>query len=524
MIRILSAGFILLAFILYSCASQKPPTGGPKDKQPPILINSFPKDQSANFHGSYIRLQFDEIIDVKNLKGELIISPDPNLKYKEKYRSKGLIVNLLDSLRPNTTYTFNFGNSISDITEKNVPENLSIAFSTGPVIDSLYIKGRIVNNLNNEPEKSNVIIGLYAPSDTLDVTKHQPEYYTKVDETGYFVLNNLPARQFEIYAITDKNKNRTFDSRTELLGFYGSTINSSEPPDSLILRLVDQNFDSAELIRTFEGSNYFKLDYSRGLKSFEVKADEVSFSFFDKNSSVVLFPSFEEEKEIQVSWVDSLGRSSDSLLTISLDPVSKEFDKKSSLNSTPPNNSKILPSDSIIFWTNIPPASFLTDSVFYQGKPDTTSISKLELRPNTIPWVFYPDPKQETFGILYKKGSIISVTRDTIPSKQFRYGLKKPENFGQVEGEVKSDEQCFIVQVLNEKFQIVKESKNSKRFVFKGLDPGKYQLRALIDRNCNGVYDQGDYRSKELPERFHFYDELMQLKANWIQTDKVLTF
>jgi len=249
---------IVSIIILWACASQKPPPGGPRDSSPPELVLSFPKNLSTQYRGHYIRLVFDEMIEVKNLRSELIISPDPELKYKERIKSKSLIINLIDALRPNTTYTLNFGNAVADITEKNIPKNLILAFSTGIYLDSGVINGKVLIAQTLKPSKKNVIIGLYPPSDTLDPQNHKPTYYTKTDDSGGFTLRNLPNQLFEIYAITDNNKNKLFDPETEKLGFISETIGPGDLTDTISLYLADQDFRPPKTYQKLSGFKLFE--------------------------------------------------------------------------------------------------------------------------------------------------------------------------------------------------------------------------------------------------------------------------
>jgi len=114
--------FVLISlggyYLLESCASIKLPSGGPKDTIPPILVNTIPPDQSLEFNGDQVRITFNEMIKVKNLKKKLIITPIIE-EYDFKQTKNGVIIKLKEELLPNTTYTFNFTDAIEDVTEGN---------------------------------------------------------------------------------------------------------------------------------------------------------------------------------------------------------------------------------------------------------------------------------------------------------------------------------------------------------------------------------------------------------------------
>ena len=116
---------ICLACVLFffQCANRGIASGGDKDITPPKVINSYPENFSTNFKGNEIRIFFDEYIKLKNLQKNLIISPpmDPAPEITPLgSASKYITIKIYDSLATNTTYAFNFGNSIEDNNEGNV--------------------------------------------------------------------------------------------------------------------------------------------------------------------------------------------------------------------------------------------------------------------------------------------------------------------------------------------------------------------------------------------------------------------
>src|SRR6185436_17546709 len=110
-----------------------------------------------NFKAPAVIIDFDEYIALKELSAQLVISPPLKYPVKSKIKKKSLLIQFEDTLQLNTTYTMNFGNSITDLHEGNMLENFQYVFSTGPVIDSLVIEGKIENAFDKKTEK-----GIYA--------------------------------------------------------------------------------------------------------------------------------------------------------------------------------------------------------------------------------------------------------------------------------------------------------------------------------------------------------------------------
>ena len=147
---------ILLILSVSHCAKRGTPTGGAKDSIPPVLIRATPPLNTTLFDEEKITLVFDEYIKLKDIATQLITSPplEPS-QYKispESTVSKKVEIRLLDSLKPNVTYTFNFGSAIEDFNENNPLTFFSYTFSTGAIIDSLYLEGIVKDAFENETE------------------------------------------------------------------------------------------------------------------------------------------------------------------------------------------------------------------------------------------------------------------------------------------------------------------------------------------------------------------------------------
>jgi len=142
----------LLAFIVIlvmavggsGCANIVPPSGGPRDSIPPLLLKTTPGDSTRNFKGNKITFTFDEFIDVDNPSENLLISPSPKSQPVVDHKLNTLTLKIKDTLENNTTYTIQFGRTVKDFNEGNVLQNLVYTFSTGPYIDSLQLKGKVI--------------------------------------------------------------------------------------------------------------------------------------------------------------------------------------------------------------------------------------------------------------------------------------------------------------------------------------------------------------------------------------------
>lgn len=97
------------------------------------------------------------------------------------------MVEFLDSLIANTTYTIDFGDAIVDNNEGNPLGQFSYAFSTGPEIDTMAVSGTVLNAENLEPIKG-IQVGLHKNLNDTAFTKLPFDRISRTDSRG-----NLPS-------------------------------------------------------------------------------------------------------------------------------------------------------------------------------------------------------------------------------------------------------------------------------------------------------------------------------------------
>jgi hypothetical protein len=214
----------VLYFLGGACAKMGSMSGGIKDVDSPVLLSSKPANYSVNFKSQKIELVFDEFVQLKNVNQELIISPPLPKKPDVRLKEKSIIIDLKNELRENTTYTLNFGKAIADNNEGNPITNFEFVFSTGSYLDSLSVKGHIVNAFNLQASKEAFIVGLYDQTEDSVPLKTIPVYVGKTDEKGRFRINNIKADTFKVFALKDLNYNLRFDLPTEEIAFLDTFL------------------------------------------------------------------------------------------------------------------------------------------------------------------------------------------------------------------------------------------------------------------------------------------------------------
>ena len=156
------AGAVFTALaLLTGCANRgQGPQGGPKDTTPPFVVKSTPKNGATGITDKIITLEFNEYVLLENPQQNITFSPPQKSMPAIKTINKSIRVMYEDSLRPNTTYTIEFGNAIVDNNEKNVLQDYTFAFSTGDKVDSLQISGVVLDSRTLQPQEG-LTVGVY---------------------------------------------------------------------------------------------------------------------------------------------------------------------------------------------------------------------------------------------------------------------------------------------------------------------------------------------------------------------------
>src|SRR5690606_26323529 len=245
--------FAALFSLTWQCASIQQPQGGPKDSIPPTILNETPPNFTRNFDAEKIVIEFDEFIKLANPFKEISVSPDLDQPINPRVRRKNIEITLPDSLDENTTYTINFGKAIGDFNEGNPVTNYSYVFSTGDVIDSLSISGKVINALTKEVEKEITVMLIPTRQDSI-FGKRKANIFTLTDTAGSFRLQNLREDSYRIYALREENNDRIYNAPGEFIGFLNDSIILNKDTSGILLevskgipldfRLLDRKIES----------------------------------------------------------------------------------------------------------------------------------------------------------------------------------------------------------------------------------------------------------------------------------------
>lgn len=216
-------GGILTTLLLASCANRgQGPQGGPRDSIPPVVMKETPLNGTLNFTGKEIIVQFDEYIQLDDVQKNVLISPPQQTPPEVKAIGKKLSVVFQEDLIDSTTYTLDFGPAICDYNEKVPLEGYVFSFSTGDVIDSLAISGKLYDAATLNPMPF-VIVGIHRNLSDSALSTIPFTRITRTDSEGNFIIHNIYAGTYRLYALNDISRDYMYQPG-EALAYADSLI------------------------------------------------------------------------------------------------------------------------------------------------------------------------------------------------------------------------------------------------------------------------------------------------------------
>ena len=504
-----------------SCAKRGNITGGLKDTLAPVLKSSYPKNFSKNFKGNDIKLTFDEYILLKDLNKQLIISPP--LKNEPLILptnvGKFITIKINDTLQANTTYSFNFGQSITDNNEGNPLNQFKYVFSTGDVIDSLSISGSVKDAYEKEVEPF-VSVMLYDINDKFKdsvVYKETPRYITNtLDSLKIFKLENLKAGKYLLVAMKDYGSNNKFNANKDKIGFKKQYI--TVPNDSVFeLQLFKE-------VLPFKAFKPIQASGNRIFLPYQGKHNAVKLTLKNKEIDLpIIVTKFPKKDSLQV-WFKPQKTDSLSVL-ITKEKYYKSFtfkikeQKKDSLNiKTFENNSNNF-RDAFIL-ESATPLTKIDDSKIKLINKDSVAVTfttKYDDFNQQIVFDFKKD-FSENYTFIIQPNAITDYLGNSNKKTSFKLSTKGLEEYGNLKVNLQNVKRFpVIVQLLNKAGAVVASaySESNTKVEFNFIDPSLFSLRAIYDDNKNKEWDTGNYLEKRQAEEVIYFSMEIDVRANW---------
>ncbi|OYQ37014.1 hypothetical protein CHU92_08955 [Flavobacterium cyanobacteriorum] len=506
------------------CAKRGVITGGPKDTIAPVIVRSNPENRSTNFNGRDIRIDFSEYIRIKDLNKQLIISPpmenQPDIMPMSN-ASRYITIRIKDTLKPNTTYSFNFGQSITDNNEGNPYSQFKFVFSTGAYIDSLSLKGKIKDAYSNKTDNF-VTLMLYEANEQFNdstIYRQKPRYVTNtLGSLTTFTLENLKEGKYHLIALKDRNNNYRYDPKTEKIAFLNSTV--TVPNDTIFLL---EMFREQGTFRAFKPT---LASSGRMLMGFEGDAREAK-AVVKKGQDVIasLTTAMGQKDSLQL-WLPRNMKADSLQVSLSHKKFEKDFFVKMKEMKT--IDSLIVdasPKGSIGFrekfsvTTSTPVVSIDEAKISIRDKDSvavkyTTVHNQFEQR---IDFDF-PKGEEQRYDITFLPGAFKDFYGAVNDTLNYSLTTRLLTDYGNLSITLENAKRFpLLLEITNAKGEVKASYYTEKetQVNFEALPPDKYTLRVIYDDNRNGEWDSGNYLEKRQPEEVIYFPEEVDVHANW---------
>jgi uncharacterized protein (DUF2141 family) len=516
---------LVVVSLIFGCASQQKPQGGPKDRTPPKLLKATPPNMTRNFKEKQIRLDFDEYFKLNNPFQEITLSPAQEKPPNYKTSKKSIIIDFKDTLQKETTYVINFGKAIADVNEGNVVPNFTYVFSTGSHIDSLSVSGSVLNTLTQEKEKEVTVMLFPIKQDTL-FGKKKPTIYATTDSSGNFSLNNLHDGDYRIYALKESAPNKIYDNDNELVAFQKEPVHLTKDTSGIHLTLFKQDPDKFRLVdRKFDQDGKMFFTFNRSVINPSVKIiypaalnNQKLVDFNKTRDTALVYMRNMDFDSIRVAFLEN----NKPLDTISLRKGRKEsFERTITLQTNTSFDNKLKPNTDLIATANVPIESF--DATLITLNEDSTNVANYTLvkdTPNMKKLTFkYKWKPNSRYQLIFNEGALINIYGDKNKKIPKIFEIDKVDNYGVLNLKINLPDtgKAYVVELIDEQKKVIHTDPVTKGMVlnYNNYPVGKYTVRIVYDSNKNGKWDSGNVKQKRQPENVWLYGKQLTIRANW---------
>lgn len=515
---------VVLSAFFFSCANVGYPSGGEVDKTAPKATAFEPTNETKNFTSNNIVIHFDEYIQLKDVDNQVLISPPFEHKAEIVAKGKYVSIKIKDTLLPNTTYLFQFKNAIVDNNEGNALPSLDYVFSTGDHLDSLSVKGKVVDGLTLKPDE-NIAVLLYSEFTDSAIAKSHPVYMTKTDKNGVFKFKYLKQGLYKIIALKDDDRSLTYNNASEKMAFSTDTILPAYIIDSV------DTADSGLILHTFLP----EVGEQRITDSKMTKSGKAIITTLYPLVNATITSSENELITVLNKSCDTLEvwttKPTDSLTLMIKDPSGiddtlklryfKKKGRQGKENFYKTNAKATVPYfDSIkITFTN--PIDSVMDNgkiVCVQTKTDTFYTSLILDQARLHALVALKLQPDSSYTMLIPKGKIVDIYGTPNDSITLKTKANTPNDYGAITIKLvpATDTVQYIIQLLTEKDEVIAEKiYTGNALTFLNITAGKYKIRAILDINANGQWDTGNYWQHLQPEEVYYFSKTLELRNNW---------
>ena len=476
--------FVIILWLLVSCASQGYPSGGPIDDQGPVIINITPSSEDLSKNESII-IEFDENIDPNSISSAIRINQDDNFKLRV-YKNK---ITIKPIKYWNDTVELYISRRIQDYQGNKMDEAITKIFNKSSIkIKDGIIRGNLINVLDDKIYE----VGLY------EVINDSVVFIKKTESNinGEFEFINVNYGDYRIASIEGDLSDFNYDYRMNRYAMQSQDISINNDIFELNLKLmVSDPLDRASIVSAkMLNPNHALLTLSdESTKSVFINSDKGSKKYSSGDSIKLDVEHYNRLESYFMPSFEFIANFKKDTLA----PQIKNFIFDKNLYLTFEEPVKLLSQD-IFFYKNSPLRYKLLNPFEVEVSLTSDFINEVIIIENSI--------------MDYENNKIDSVLNITSPS------LDLQQKYGSMKGNIVGiNTNNIVVRITHQEtgkqyFDIVD---NNFEFLFERIIPGKYTLDSYELKDNKEVYFSGIWIPYQQASRFSVYPEYIDVRAHW---------
>ena len=355
-------------------------------------------------------------------------------------------------------------------------------------------------------------------NDTL-VFSEKPTYITTTkDSTGIFEITNVKEGKYLLMALKENNNDYTFQPVNDKIGFAEKFI--TLPSDSSYTLTLFKETPEYFIARPkHETKNHILFGYEGDADSLQleltsqVPADFEYRTYRDNEKDTLHYwfkPAIENDSLVFLArnkgFLDTLNVRIKDLYSDSL--------RVSSLNA-----GTVLPKDTLKLLANTPIESIDLERIAILDNDSISITPEIAINKKyNIAQLFFPKDVEQTYQVQLLPGAITDFYEATNDTLNYTLRTKAVSDYGTLNITLENLNQLpVIIQLVDSKFNVTSEKyiTEQKPVLFENINPGKYYVRIIYDENENGIWDTGNFLTRQQPERILYYPTQLEVRANW---------
>lgn len=546
--------FTLILLFLNSCANIQPPTGGPKDQEPPYVTEFYPPDKTLNYSKDYVEIEFSEWVNRNQVVQNIMVSPVSEVTYKWSGRTLKILFE--KEKKENSTYLISLGTQYSDNAGNKPDSAFSITFSTGNTIDS----GRIDGFVYGENVSGSFVYAYRLNDinpDTLNPENTPAEYRTQLGNNGAFSLLALPDGVYRIIVVKTQFRDNLFHPKTDEFGTYWEDVVVEQGTSKFVTIKLGKYPDFSKISLnsvSIIDSNKFLLEFNKLVKINQKDSSLITISDSAKKVDIGIKHIYSDSifskrmilvtKKVISDISTAQVKIKPSFVLDTLDKgnsIIEGYYKVSNRNYGAPFEFNRMPlKDSIQNIENINQLVFSLNKSF--SIIDSSAIelinlantNKMDLRLEVdgnalIVRIIEPLLPNEWHKITLKCSNIVSTEGEQLADSNLVFNFRTIDwkQFPTVSGKLLDSVGCgkniIVLKSSQTGNQFQANLQNSGNWLINEVKPDKYIVEIYCDENNNGRYDYGVAYPYRHSEKFLITKQEVDVKPRW-EIQNVLLF